>query len=178
MTTNNIGNKEDFLRSRLQESKSAQNLIARVPQLPLPPVRAQQLKSKAARRKMLLKNGFNESIGRATPRCLRNEQPVGPASSTVFGASNNNIGAFQGTSKGQETSFPHLTDAKSIMDTVEDLRRGQYPAASISLCGILNLLQYYYRIEVELLSSALRLVAHESFCCFLYFLFQSISRYC
>ena len=75
---------------------------------------------------MLLKNGFNESIGRVTPRCLRNENPVAAAS--VFGQTNNNIGAFHGTSNMNnvgDTKASHMTDTKSIMATVEELRRGK-----------------------------------------------------
>lgn len=94
---------------------------------PLAPVRAQQMKSKAAQKRMLLSNGFNESFGRATPRCLKNDQ-LGQASS-FNGLSNSGLldgyRSFGGAARDGDVQFPVLTDAKSIMDNVEVLKKGE-----------------------------------------------------
>ena len=128
--------KDTWGQTRLQASKSSNNLKTvngngngngngiKKPTLPLPPVRAQLLKNTAAKKKMLLKNGFNEFMGRSTPRCLKNDLDSTPTLS-VFGVINNNQGSFGGNKKMSDLNLPILTDTKSIKDTVEELRRGK-----------------------------------------------------
>ena len=110
--------------SRIVASRSATSMAypALALKTPLAPVRAQQMKSKAAEKRMLLNNGFNESFGRVTPRCLKNDQ-LGQASS-FNGISNTGMldgyRSFGGAARDGEAP---LTDAKSIMDNVEVLKK-------------------------------------------------------
>jgi hypothetical protein len=53
--------------------------------LPLPPIRLQYINTLEKKRKMLMKNGFDEAFGRATPRCLRNESSNNPIIPSGFG---------------------------------------------------------------------------------------------
>ena len=128
----NLSEKSEW--TRLVASRSVNNVNAaaagavRVRTLSLPPVKAQQLKSTAAKKKMLLSNGFNESFGRATPRCLKSDNLSG---TTIAGNAKSNssaMGSTQGTFGGQNKdldNYPILTDTKTIMDTVVVLRKGK-----------------------------------------------------
>lgn len=139
--TSNLSAKSEW--TRMVASRSANNVNnaaadggsgngnggggVRVPTISLPPVKAQQMRNKAAKKKMLLNNGFDESFGRATPRCLKSDTLL---ASSVNGRSYNSakgqtLGSFGGQNKDLDNAYPVLTDAKKIMDTVEVLRRGK-----------------------------------------------------
>ena len=133
--TSNLSEKSDW--TRMVASRSVNNVnaavnanavgVVRVPTLSLPPVKAQELKSKAAKKRMLLSNGFNESFGRATPRCLKSDT-LTATSANNNGKSSSAIGSTLGSFGGQNKDFdnyPVLTDTKTIMDTVEVLRKGK-----------------------------------------------------
>lgn len=120
--------------TRLVASRSVNNVNAaaagavRVRTLSLPPVKAQQLKTTAAKKKMLLSNGFNESFGRATPRCLKSDNLSGTSITGSAKSNSSAMGSTQGTFGGQNKdldNYPILTDTKTIMDTVEVLRKGK-----------------------------------------------------
>jgi hypothetical protein len=53
--------------------------------LPLPPIRLQYINTLEKKRKMLMKSGYDEAFGRATPRCLRNESSNNPVIASGFG---------------------------------------------------------------------------------------------
>lgn len=53
--------------------------------LPLPPIRMQYLNALEKKRKMLMRSGYDESFGRATPRCLRSEADKVPNIPSSFG---------------------------------------------------------------------------------------------
>jgi hypothetical protein len=51
--------------------KNISNSSNNIPKLDLPPVRAKQVQQKLNKRKLMSKLGFDESLGRSTPRCLK-----------------------------------------------------------------------------------------------------------
>jgi IQ calmodulin-binding motif len=110
--------------SRIVASRSATSMAYPSMALkgPLAPVRAQQMKSKAAQKRMLLNNGFNESFGRATPRCLKNDQ-LGQASSFNGISSTGMLDGYRSFGGAARDVEAPLTDAKSIMDNVEVLKK-------------------------------------------------------
>jgi IQ calmodulin-binding motif len=110
--------------SRIVASRSATSMAYPSMALkgPLAPVRAQQVKSKAAQKRMLLNNGFNESFGRATPRCLKNDQ-LGQASSFNGISSTGMLDGYRSFGGAAKDVEVPLTDAKSIMHNVEVLKK-------------------------------------------------------
>ena len=130
--------KETWNKMLIRNSKSSDNLESgsKFSSVVLPPLRVQILKSKQAKKKMLLKNGFDEFISRPTPRCLKYENNLNQSYSTVgnLNGSNNSSNSntlglglshgsiLRGTIRGTD-NLPVLVDEASIKDTVDLLRK-------------------------------------------------------
>jgi hypothetical protein len=116
--------------SLLQTSKSASNLAqpSATTQFsatqPLPPIKLQQMRHKAMKRRMLARAGFDESVGRSTPRCLKGdvETPF-QHHATAAGGGGASVHAPPPPQPLTIKEKALVVDEASIAETIEMLRR-------------------------------------------------------
>ena len=144
---NNAESKDAWDRIRIKNSKSSDNLDtgSKFPSMLLPPVRAEVLKTKQAKKKSSLKNDFNGFLNRPTPRCLKYENSPNQSSYSTFNVMNSNsrnsnnnsnnntvglglsqilIGGTKAGGGGGSDGVSVTADETAIRDTVDELRKG------------------------------------------------------